>query len=130
MAKAPRPGAGKRQAAAQEAQTELRVTIRGEAYSSYPGNLPFRVSIAVRKVTGGLPYVAFWNGENAVDMDSLQLAVWVSRMCAGETALTIDDVVAGWPAGLTEDEIDVEQITADEADDPDEDSDPNESGPS
>jgi len=122
-AKAPKPGAGKRIAAHAEAQTEMVIRLKDDTYRFTPSNIPFAIRAKVRKSTGGLPFAAYWNGEQAIDVDSLMVCVWVARMMGGEDTLTMDEVEADWPADISGDDLDVEIIEP--GDDTDEDADPN-----
>lgn len=122
MAKAPRPGVGRKRDQQATATTEMTLRVYDDEWSFCPAVIPFAIRAKVRKSTGGLPFAAFMS-EDAFDIDSLMVCVWVARMVNGEPDLTISDVEdsVDW-AGLGEDDIDVTVTTPD--DDP-EDADPN-----
>ena len=117
MAKAPPPGVGRKLAARKAAQTEMTLTVLGETHSFCPMAIPFGIRAKVRKATGGIPFINYMN-EDAFDLDSLIVCVWVARMVSGEPDLTVDEVESSvdW-AGLTEDDFDVTITTPDDADD-------------
>lgn len=62
--------------------------------------------MAVRKATG-LPFTAFWGGENAIDIDSIAVLVWVARRLRGEPMLTWPRFQRDWPDEITEGDIEV-----------------------
>jgi hypothetical protein len=97
MANAPRPGTGRRKQATEQAQRVLRITVAGETYTFCPDNIPFNEQIAVRKACGGLPFSAFWGGENTVGVDSLQIMFWLARRASGEPNLSLGAVLDEWP---------------------------------
>ena len=107
MAQAPRPGAGKRKAATEQAQRILRITVSGETYSFCPDNIPFAEQIAVRKACGGLPFSAFWGGELTVGVDSLQIMFWLARRASGEPNLALSTVLDEWPEVLNPEDFEV-----------------------
>lgn len=122
MAKAPRPGAGKRVTAARAAQTIMRIRLLDQTLEFAPDNIPFAVRARLRKQTGGLPFSAYWAGEAAIDTDSLQVCWWVARMVNGEPGLPLAAVLDEWPDTLdlsNEDsdlnDVDVDLIEPDDA---------------
>jgi hypothetical protein len=57
-------------------------------------NLPIREDGLVRKVTGGLPLEAFWEGGQSVNRNSMLLMWWIGRRLAGEQFLSWGQVLA------------------------------------
>lgn len=107
MANAPRPGVGRRREQQAAATTEMTLRVLDDEWSFCPAAIPFAIRAKVRKSTGGIPFAAYMN-EDAFDIDSLMVCVWVARMVSGEPDLTISDVESSvdW-ASLGEDDIDV-----------------------
>jgi len=118
-AKAPKPGQRRHDEAQAASVLTMNVTVKGETLSFCPNALPFRVQVAVRKASGGLPWTSFWNGENAVGEDSLMVMWYVARLVNGEN-VTMDMVQADWWA-LSDGDFD---FTITEPDDVDPESDP------
>ena len=116
MATAPRPGTGRRKQATEQAQRVLRITVQGETYTFCPDNIPFSEQIAVRKACGGLPFSAFWGGENTVGVDSLQIMFWLARRASGESNLQLATVLDEWPTVLNPDDCSVAIEEPDESD--------------
>ena len=117
MPLAPTPGVGRRIEQANAAATILTITIRGETHTLAPNNLALTERLIVRKATGGLSFESFWNGEQTIGLDSLQVLWWLARRGGGEWQLTLTRAVEDWPADLSIDEI---EVTTDdpEGDDP------------
>lgn len=116
MATAPRPGAAKRQAAKQQAQTVLRMTFEGRTLTFCPDNIPFSEQVMVRKACGGLPFTAFWGGGPTIGEDSLQIVWWLARRSAGEHNLQLATVLEEWPKPLRPDDFDIEVGEASDTD--------------
>jgi len=116
MATAPRPGAAKRQAAKQQAQSVLRMTFEGRTLNFCPDNIPFSEQVVVRKACGGLPFAAFWGGGPTIGEDSLQLVWWLARRAAGEHNLQLATVLEEWPNPLRPEDFNIEFDEASEAD--------------
>lgn len=112
MAEALSPSAAKRK----RARTDMTVTItlQGKSLVVPMGNLPLRHSAALRKVTGGLPPRVFYDGRDAVDLDTLKVMWWMGRRCNGESELTVDEMEADWPDSLDPDDIEVIVETEDD----------------
>lgn len=117
MAQAPKPGVGKRKKAAEDASRVVEITIRGQSCRFAPGNLPMQERLAVRKQTG-LPFEAFWGGDDRIGLDSVLVLWWIARRQSGERQLTFDQAVREFPLDLTEDDIAVSEITDEEDDNP------------
>jgi len=107
MATAPTPGVGQRAENATAARTSMTLTIRDESHSFAPNNLSLEERMWLRKQTGGLPLEAFWAGELAIGLDSIQVLWCLARRADGEKGLTLAQVAADWPVDLIGDEIDV-----------------------
>jgi hypothetical protein len=118
MAKAPRPGAGKRQAVAGRAKVLLRITVKGESNELAPNNLTFEERTRVRKQTGGIPFENYWDGETSVGEDSVVVLWWLARRAGGETKLALNTVWREWQDllddGLTADDLEIVEITPDD----------------
>jgi len=113
MAKAPRPGVGKRKEEVKTAKRMLKLRIRDEErVLASPDNLPMRERLIVRKATG-LPVEAFL-GEVEFGLDSLQVLWWLAGRAAGDPFLTFKKVVEEWPEDLGEDDVDLTEVTADD----------------
>lgn len=113
MAKAPRPGVGKRAEQAKATRKLLKLRIRDEErVIANPDNLPLKERLIVRKATG-LPVEAFL-GEIEFGVDSLQVLWWLAGRAAGDAFLTLTKVLEEWPDDLGPDDIDLVEITADD----------------
>ena len=121
MAKAPRPGVGKRAEEAAGAEQLLVLRIGDDKWTLAWQNIPLGERMLVRKWTG-IPYSAFYQGTETIDADSLALLWCLARRASGESGLTFDDaLVAAWNARLDEaaGDFDVSvESPDDEADDP------------
>lgn len=129
MAKAPKPGVGREQEEADEAQKVLTITIKREittakgrvvpeTHTLAPALIPMRERLICRKATG-LPFGSFWS-EDRIDVDSLFVMWWMARRAHGEHTLTFDKAADEWPDDLdiAEDlDIEVEGADDDEGDD-------------
>lgn len=112
-ARAPRPGAGRRNDEATAAKRMLKLRIRDEErVLTAVDNLPMKERLIVRKATG-LPVEAFL-GEVEFGLDSLQVMWWLAGRAAGDPFLTLKRVVDEWPEDLTEDDVDLIEVTADD----------------
>jgi hypothetical protein len=122
MAKAPRPGT--KTATAQSAdnavaQQIMEITVRDETRRIAIGNIPLKEKLLVRKATG----LAFENllgdGDN-IGEDSIIVLWWLAGRAEGNAFLTLDQVDAAWPRPLTENDLKVVLVDADESagDDP------------
>ncbi len=116
MASAPKPGVAKRQAATQQAQRVLRITVKGETFTLCPENIPFGEQVAVRKACGGLPISSFWGGGTVIAEDSLQVLFWLARRACGEPSLNLQTVLNEWPTPLNPDDFDIVLEDPDEDD--------------
>jgi len=114
MATAPRPGAGKRKAALETSQRVLKIRVGDIEARLCPDNLPFSEQVAVRKQCGGLPFSAFWAGEDVIAEDSLQLMFWIARRLCGEPKLQFSTVLEEWPSPLLPQDFDISVESADE----------------
>lgn len=101
------PGTTRDNEAVESAQRVLTVSLRGESFSFSPDNIPFGVRSRIRRGTGGLPFMAYWNGETSFDVDTLQVMWWTARMVNGDLGLTIEQVVSEWPTPLNLEDWDV-----------------------
>ena len=96
-AKAPKPGQRAHDEALAASVLTIHVEVKGERLAFCPNAVPFNVLAAVRKATGGLPWKTYWDGENAVDEDSLMLMWFVARLVNGER-VTMPQVEREWNA--------------------------------
>lgn len=113
MAKAPRPGVGKRTDEVKAAKRLLKIRICDEErILPSVDNLPLKERLIVRKATG-LPVEAFL-GEVEFGVDSLQVIWWLAGRAAGDPFLTLKKVVEDWPEELTEDDVDLSEVTAED----------------
>lgn len=125
MAKAPTPGAARKQQEQQETTVltvkVLRpIVVKGrelpDTVTVAPDLIPIRERTIVRKATG-LPISAYWAGEDAVDLDSVVVLWWLGRRLAGEATLTWDQALEQWPLDLDPDELEVTADGPDESGD-------------
>lgn len=122
MASAPTPGGPGTTSdseAVEAAQKILHMTIQGRTLSLAPENVPFHIKSRIRKGTGGLPLEAYWKGETALELDSLQVMWWAARMVNGELTVTIDQVLAEWPNPFSAKDYDIRVEGPGIEDDPD-----------
>lgn len=110
MATAPTPGVGRRSQETKTNKAILQITLKGETKLIAPNNLPFAVNVKIRKACGGMPLLAFWNGETAIGEDSLQVLWWAARLVNGEPNLTLDTCLEEWPEDLSAEEIAVKAL--------------------
>ena len=103
MAKAPRPGIGKRTEEAKTAKVVHRLRIGGETRTIALANVPLKERLIVRKATG-LPLEAFLTGDT-FGIDSLMIVWWLAGRAAGDAFLTLEKVQDEWPARVTNLEI-------------------------
>lgn len=112
MAKAPRPGVGKRNEEAKNAKVVHRLRIGDETRTIALANVPLKERLIVRKATG-LPLEAFLTGDT-FGIDSLQIVWWLAGRAAGNPLLTLAQVEEAWPAELGEDDIEFFEVTPDD----------------
>lgn len=112
MAQALEPGSRRRAeesaetAAAVNRVLVIRLGWSEETHRIAVNNVSLDHRMAVRKATG-LPLTAFIGGENAIDVDSIAVLVWVSRRINGTPSLSWKQFERSWPDTLTEDDIEV-----------------------
>ena len=109
MADAPRPGAGKRKKAAEEASKVLELTLRGETYLLGLGTITIDDRTAVRKGLG-LPVEAYLN-QDAFGLDSLFVVWWLSGR-QQRPSFSFDEAKAQFPWDMTEDEVSFKLVDA------------------
>jgi len=114
MGLAPRPGVGDRKATIDAAQTILQIRVKDQTLTLAPNNLSMAERAAVRKQCYGLPFEAYWSGEQAIGLDSIQVMWWLARRAHGEPNLLFRTVEETWPSDLTPDDVDVEEYTPDD----------------
>lgn len=124
MAQAPRPGAAARQDAAQQV---MRIRVKDTTHD-LSMNLSLATKMAVRSATG-MPFEAYWNGEDRIGEDSIAVLWWLARRANGEPGLPWAQHSAEWDAlgTLSEDDLDITELT-EITDDPETDN-PESSGP-
>lgn len=115
MAKAPNPGASKRKASTDAAKQVISIRIKDRETTLAIGSVPIAEKLIVRKATG-LPLDVFCDLSN-LGTDSLQVLFWLGRRANGEAFLTLNQVDAEWPEGLTFDDWDI-SVLEEEGDDP------------
>lgn len=108
MATAPTPGVGRRADAAAAAKRVLvlKLAWTGETYRLAVNNVPLDHRMAVRRATG-LSLTAFIGGEDAIDVDSIAVLVWVARRVRGEASLGWKQFQRTWPDQIDEGDIEV-----------------------
>ena len=114
MAKAPRPGVGKRKEEVSTAKVVHRLRVGDETRTIALANVPLKERLVVRKATG-LPLEAFLTGDT-LGIDSLMVVWWLAGRAAGDPFLTLERVQEDWPAGLGEDDIEFFEVTVDSDD--------------
>lgn len=119
MAKAPRPGAARRD---READRLITITVRGEESVIRPGDFGPRDDALVRKETkmAQVERVSLMGAMQAMDegtigLDLICLLWWLGRRKAGDTTMSYGDALDAFPTYATaEDEIDFEESADDE----------------
>jgi hypothetical protein len=108
VATAPTPGVGRRAdtAAAAKRVLVIKLTWTGTTHRIAVNNVPLDHRMAVRKATN-MPLTAFIGGEDAIDIDSIAVLVWVSRRVGGEGSLSWQQFKRDWPDEIGEDDIEV-----------------------
>jgi hypothetical protein len=108
LATAPTPGLGRRaeMSAAAKRILVIKLSWSGDTYRLAVNNVPLDHRMAVRKATG-LSLTAFIGGEDAIDLDSIAVLVWVARRVAGEASLSWRQFQRTWPAEIAEGDIEV-----------------------
>lgn len=110
MASAPTPGVGRRQEEVKAAKQVATLTVKGETHTLALNNIPIRERAAVRKATG-LPLEHFFGGvqgnSDLVGLDSFQIMWWLARRADGEPNLTLEQVEAEWPEGLSDSDVEL-----------------------
>ena len=114
MAKAPIPGAGKRQSEAKAAKVVHKLRVGDETRTVALANVPLKERLLVRKATG-LPLEAFLTGDT-FGIDSLMIVWWLAGRAAGDAFLTLEQVQERWPETLGEDDIEFWEVTPDSED--------------
>lgn len=114
MAKAPTPGAAQRAEKAPPAPVTLRMTLRGKTLELVQ-NITTQEKFAVRYATG-LPYDAFVANQHTIGEDTFIVFWWLARRQNGEPNLPFQQAMADWPTDLTEDDLEVVEVTEDEGD--------------
>ncbi len=107
-ARAPRPGAGRREAETTHAATLLRITIRGEARTLAAGNIPIKERLICRKATGF--GVEQFLDSDTFGLDSLMVLWWLAGRAAGDPFLTLEKASEVFD-GVTAEDIDVTEVT-------------------
>lgn len=110
-AHAPRPGAGRRDAATSKARGYLRMRVRDQERTLAVGAIPIKERLVVRKATG-YPVEKFLDTE-AFGLDSLMVLWWLAGRAAGNPFLTLDEAAADLD-DITEDDLDVTEVTPDD----------------
>lgn len=117
MAKAPRPGVGRRADEVKAAKVVHKLRIGDETRTIALANIPIKDRLAVRKATG-LPLESFVVGD-AFGIDSLMIVWWLAGRASGQPNLSLAEVERDWPEELGEDDIDFTEVTDDEDEDAD-----------
>lgn len=117
MAKAPRPGIGKRTEEASNAKVVHKLRIGDETRTIALMNVPIKERLLVRKVTG-FPLESFVGGEFGID--SLMVIWWLAGRAAGDPFLTLERVQEDWPEDFGTDSFELIEVTpdAEDGDDP------------
>lgn len=114
MASAPTPGGpgtSSNEEAVDMARKIMRMTVKDESRTLALGNIPTKERIVVRQATG-LPIEAFVGDGNKIGEDSLIVMWWLAGRAAGNAFLTFEQADAAWPRPLTEGDITVEVVDA------------------
>ena len=94
--KAPRPGVGKRKAAAAESRKTLTMTLLGESLTLAYQSIPLGEKMEVRNQTGR-PYV-YWL--SPIGEETYAIWWWLARRANGEPDLRWTAVRDAWPTDL------------------------------
>ena len=119
MAKAPRPGVGKRAEEAKEAERSkeiLEISFRGQVHRLAWRSVPLAEKGQVRSQVG-IPWHDV-TGEAGVtpDITTVAVLVWLARRAAGESNLLWVVHSASWPVDLTISEVDSRIVPPEELD--------------
>lgn len=113
--RAPRPGAGRREAETSAARVYLRIRVRDEERTLAFGLIPIKERILVRKVTG-LPIESFLPGNGTeLGIDSLVVLWWLAGRAAGDPFLTLDQAGEDF-VDIGEDDLDMTEVQPDDTD--------------
>lgn len=113
MAKAPKPasaGTTKHNEAVSAAKQVMVMTLRGETRRLAIGSIPLKEKLLVQQATGE-PLESWMNKPSEITMAILW---WLSGRAAGNAFLTFDKVCAEWPTDLSEDDLSIDVVDADE----------------
>jgi hypothetical protein len=117
MARAPRPGAGKR--AAQQ-QNVYKVTLDGTTHFLRLGEVSAVETAELRRLTGfGLRHLGYVILSDP-DIDVIAAVVWLARRQAGERSLPLDQVARAitYDSEIEVDVVDVKQAEDEEPESP------------
>jgi hypothetical protein len=84
----------------------MTIRVRDEVRTIALGLIPIKEKLIVRKATG-LPFDAFYSGEDSFGEDSLVVLWWLAGRANGDPFLTFTAAAEAWPADLAEDDIEV-----------------------
>jgi hypothetical protein len=112
-AQAPRPGVTQRKEEGAAARQVMTIRIRDEVRTIALGLIPIKEKLLVRKATG-LPFDAFYSGEDSFGEDSLVVLWWLAGRANGDPFLTFTKAAEEWPADLSEEDIEVSVDEPDE----------------
>ena len=110
MAKAPRPGVGARNDAADAASKVMELTIRGETVRLGVGTVTIDDRALVRKHMHGLPVESFLDGET-FGLDSLFIIWWLSKRQA-VPSYSFAQAREEFPDDLTPDDVELGEVDA------------------
>ena len=99
MARAPRPGVGKRKEQTASAKRVLTIRINDdEPVTLAPDLVTIQERLIVRKATG-IPFDAF-TVEDRIGTDTIMVLWWLGRRAHGEPFLSFDDAARQFPEDL------------------------------
>lgn len=105
MARAPKPGAQRKNAEARRTVT-IRIADHPPVTLA-PDNVAMAEKMIVRKATG-LPLDSFLGDDEHWGEDSIAVLWWLARRANGEPMLTWTKAMADWPVPLRAEDIDVD----------------------
>jgi hypothetical protein len=114
MAKAPRPGVGRRADEVKTAKVVRKLRIRDETRTLALANIPIKDRLDVRKATG-YSVEDLLLGES-FGVDSLMVAWWLAGRANGQPLLTLEQVDAEWPSDLEATDIEFTEVTREDED--------------
>lgn len=114
MAKAPRPGVGKRAEEAKNAKVIHKLRVKDETRTVALANIPVMLRFQIRKITGDRSLEDLM-ASSSFGIDTLMVIWWLAgRMAGGD--LPVDRMDEDWPEDVGADDIEFFEVTPDDGD--------------